>query len=161
MEYTGKGDLNIGVVGGKGCGKTNLIKRYILGKYEEYPGSKGCLVYKKSIIDRGRTYILHIRDIPNLGSSTSDRNYEFVDEVDGFIFVFAIDNKHSFLHLQTIYQNIMRRYQNKRPPCLLVGTKMDLILKTQVTSRQASQLARFWLTHYYQTSALQYINISI
>ena len=72
---------------------------------------------------------------------------------DGFLLVFAINDKESFEALKGKYERVMKGCHNKYCPLLLVGNKNDLENERQVEYDVAKNLADSWKCEYMETSA--------
>ena len=72
---------------------------------------------------------------------------------DGFLLVFAINDKESFELLKGKYQRVIKGKHGNKCPMLLVGNKQDLEKERQVLYKDAKALADSWGIEYIETSA--------
>ena len=72
---------------------------------------------------------------------------------EGFMLVFAIDDKESFDLIKTKRERVLKGKHNEPTPMILVGNKKDLEDKRKVTSEEAKALADSWGIEYIETSA--------
>eukprot|EP01125_Pyxidicula_operculata_P017557 TRINITY_DN6147_c0_g1_i2.p1 TRINITY_DN6147_c0_g1~~TRINITY_DN6147_c0_g1_i2.p1 ORF type:complete len:111 (+),score=12.62 TRINITY_DN6147_c0_g1_i2:275-607(+) len=78
---------------------------------------------------------------------------------DGVIFVYAIDNRLSFEQLNYYREKIIREKESDSFTCVVCASKCDLESARQVSKSEGKELAKKWNALYYETSALQKINI--
>ena len=72
---------------------------------------------------------------------------------EGFIFVFAINDKSSFERMQPLRERIIKAKHGANVPILLVGNMQDLSNDRQVKYEEAKKLADSWGIDYIETSA--------
>ena len=72
---------------------------------------------------------------------------------EGFLLVFAINEKESFELLKGKHDRVIKGKHGVKCPILLVGNKHDLAEERQVTQEEANQLAQSWGIEYIETSA--------
>ena len=73
---------------------------------------------------------------------------------EGFLLVFAINDKESFKLIRGKYDRIVKgKGGEKKPPILLVGNKQDLEKERTVSQDEAKQLASSLGIDYMETSA--------
>ena len=77
---------------------------------------------------------------------------------DGFLLVFAINDKNTFEAIKVKYNRILKGKHNVKCPILLVGNKVDLENDREVTFSDAKQLAESWGIEYMETSAKNNFN---
>ncbi len=76
---------------------------------------------------------------------------------DGFLLVFAIDDKESFDSIKTKHERVLKG-KKKKPPFVLVGNKKDLEDRRKVSFDDAKKLADSWGIEYIETSAKNNLN---
>ena len=79
---------------------------------------------------------------------------KWISNASGFLLVFAINDLETFNSLK----NIIARIKNNEAdnlPFVLVGNKIDLIHKREVSAQQANELAKSIKAKYIETSALK------
>ncbi len=73
---------------------------------------------------------------------------------DGFLLVFAINDKESFELLKSKHDRVIKgKHGDDKCPILLVGNKQDLEKERTVEFAEAKQLADSWKAEYIETSA--------
>ena len=142
------------VVLGKGTvGKTSLIFKYIKNTC---PGE-----HDPTVEDYYSTQIKmpngEERTFKILDTAGEDDYQTMIDEwiktANGFLLVFAINDKDSFDALKAKLKRINKNNKGDIP-CILVGNKCDLESKREVNKQDAMDLAKALGTKYIETSAL-------
>ena len=72
---------------------------------------------------------------------------------EGFLLVFAINDKESFELIKSKRERILKGKHGEKTPMILVGNKFDLASERQVTIDEAKNLANQWGIEYIETSA--------
>ena len=78
---------------------------------------------------------------------------EWIKIADGFLLVFAINDKESFESLKQIILRI-RKNNKKEYPIILVGNKCELEDKREINKQHAMEFAKTIGAKYYETSPL-------
>ena len=78
---------------------------------------------------------------------------EWIKAADGFLLLFAINDKESFTALKGKLKKINKNNKGNIP-CILVGNKCDLEDKREVKRVEAENFAKSFGLKYYETSAL-------
>ena len=105
----------------------------------------------------GQEYKLEILDTP--GDEQLILNMDsLISSSEGFLLVFAIDDKESFTLLKGKHDLILKGKQETKCPILLVGNKQDLENDRQVTCAEAKAQADSWGIEYIETSAITGVN---
>ncbi|EPB76070.1 Ras family protein, partial [Ancylostoma ceylanicum] len=75
-------------------------------------------------------------------------------DIDGFILVYAIDDKKSFEIIQIIHDKIMETIGDDKVPIVIVGNKVDLQHASRVVTKEdGAKLAQKWKAAFIETSA--------
>ena len=82
---------------------------------------------------------------------------EWIKAAEGFLLLFAINDKESFKALEDKYKRIVNNNKQKAP-IIVVGNKCDLEDKRQITKEQGMEFANKIGAKYYETSALTDFN---
>lgn len=82
----------------------------------------------------------------------------WIDFGEGFLLVFAINDKTSFNELDKRKSKIDLIKKNKNTPVVLIGNKSDLKDSREVSKEEAEKKAKTWGTVYIETSALENVN---
>jgi GTPase KRas protein len=77
----------------------------------------------------------------------------WINFAEGFLLVFAINDKESFESLVKRRDRILKLKKGQNSPIVLVGNKCDLANQRKVTQEEANELARQWNAKYIETSA--------
>ena len=77
---------------------------------------------------------------------------------EGFLLVFAINDKYSFDFIQKKRECIIKGKHGESVPMILVGNKLDLENNRQVSTEEAKKLAESWGIEYIETSVKNNIN---
>lgn len=79
----------------------------------------------------------------------------WIDYGDGFLLVFALNDKSSFIALDKRKQKIDLIKKKTKCPIILVGNKSDLQDERKVTRKEAEDKAKAWGATYVETSAFK------
>ena len=145
------------VVLGKGVvGKTSLIYRFVKDAFPEAHDPTIEDNYKPMVEINNESIEIQIVD------TAGEEDYQnmldqWIDVADGFLLVFAINDKDTFNVLDEKYKRI-EKHKEKNVPIILVGNKCDLENERQVTKEEANQKAAAWKAKYIETSALTDVN---
>jgi small GTP-binding protein len=78
----------------------------------------------------------------------------WINFAEGFLLVFAINDKDSFESLVRRRDRILKLKKGQNCPIVIVGNKCDLVgEERKVTKEDANELARQWNAKYIETSA--------
>jgi small GTP-binding protein len=142
----------IGLFGKGVVGKFCLIKRFLTGIFPTLTEPEIELRFRAEI------------DIPKQGKKTfeildtaGNEDYDslfktWIQETDGFLLVFAINNKESFQFIKNRYKTIKELDKDKNP-IIIVGNKCDLESERKIDSQEAIEYAKEIGSKYYETSA--------
>ena len=143
---------------GKGMvGKSSLTYRFINFNAPEVHDptieDKFCI---ESNID-GKDIIINILD------TAGQDDYQglidtWIDTGEGFLLVFAINDRESFDELDKKKSKIEAIKRSSQTPIILVGNKSDLDNEREVTIKEAEEKARSWNASYIETSAKNDVN---
>ena len=137
---------------GKGVvGKSSLTYRYI--NYQMPSGHDPTIEdrYKKNSTIENKLYSIEILD------TAGEDDYQnmmdmWINFGEGFLLVFAINDKESFSLLRGKRERILKGKHGEPTPMVLVGNKQDL-KDRKVQYNEAKQLADLWGIEYIETSA--------
>ena len=141
------------VVLGKGVvGKTSLIYRFVKDAFPEAHDPTIEDNYKAMVEINNESIEIQIVD------TAGEEDYQnmldqWIDVADGFLLVFAINDKDTFNVLDEKYKRISK-HKDKNVPIVLVGNKCDLENERAVTKEEANHKASAWKAKYIETSAL-------
>ena len=146
-------DFTIVVLGKGTVGKTSLIFQYIK---KSCPTDHDPTV-EDSYTTQIRTYTGEERQFKILDTAGEDDYQTMIDEwikaANGFLLLFAINDKESF---EALKAKVVRIKKNNKGdlPIILVGNKCDLESSREVEKQSAVDYAKSIGAKYYETSAL-------
>ena len=146
------------LVGDSSVGKTSLINRYVLNRFEkEYKATIGCDFLAKAIALDGVEYSLQIWDTAGNERYNSVVN-SFYRGSDGVVVVFDVTNQKSFDNVDYWLRQFREGVSNDDVPVILAGNKVDVDtarpdsdLRRVVTAAQAA--SKIGYATYIETSA--------
>ena len=116
--------VNVVVFGSGGVGKTSLVRRYLYNCFQEKYQPTIEDDYRKVISYKGNLCDLTILDTTGTHQFPAMRNLA-IRNGDGFIIVYAIDDKLSLLEAKRLHDEIVEVKENKDVPVVLLGNKSD------------------------------------
>ena len=128
-------DLKLGILGTTNSGKSALVHRFLTGTYMQEESPEGGRFKKEVIID-GQSYLLLLRD------EGGQPEMQFTHWVDAIIFVFSLENEHSFSIINQYFLK-MNHYRNMSDvPFILVGSQGNFEkIQNQFTNLEYTQLS--------------------
>ena len=133
--------LNICVLGQSNTGKTALINRFINGKFPT--------VHDTTIEDQFNlpTIIDGIDCQLNITDTAGNADYQsmldtWISNSEGFILVYSVEDKESFIYVCMIYERIVKIKISKRFSVIIVGNKCELEDKRKVTKEEVEKYCR-------------------
>eukprot|EP01120_Amphizonella_sp_Union-15-10_P013238 TRINITY_DN6124_c0_g1_i1.p1 TRINITY_DN6124_c0_g1~~TRINITY_DN6124_c0_g1_i1.p1 ORF type:complete len:195 (-),score=38.09 TRINITY_DN6124_c0_g1_i1:52-636(-) len=114
-------------------------------------------LYRKQINVEGTALLLEILDTAGQEEYSAMRD-QYIRAGQGFLVVFSVDNRKSFDKLYLYREAILQVKDTDYFPIVLLGNKIDLDNR-QVTTAEASALAKSWDVPYMETSAKSRINV--
>ena len=117
--------LRICVLGKTMVGKTCLINRYLNGKYQVEHDRTIEEQYSKYLKIKDEDCMLEITDTGGLDEYLSSLDI-WINNSDGFLLVYSINDKDSFDGIKMRYENILKYKKSKKFCALVVGIKTDL-----------------------------------
>uniref|UniRef100_A0A1I8A385 GTP-binding protein Rheb n=1 Tax=Steinernema glaseri TaxID=37863 RepID=A0A1I8A385_9BILA len=156
-EQRGKGNealqRKIAVMGYPCVGKSSLTLRYVEGSFPDAYDTTIEDYHQKRMQLNNRTYLLKITD------SAGQQEYSLFPrscsvDIDGYILVYAIDDKRSFEIMQTIHDKIIDSIGDIHVPLVVVGNKQDLQHNSRmVPYQEGERLAQQWHASFIEASA--------
>ena len=145
--------IKLAVIGKGVVGKSSVTYRFL--NYQVPKGHDPTLEdrYKvKAYALEGRSYDVEILD------TAGEEDYQTMIDMwinfgQGFLLVFAINDRESFNVLPTKRDRVLKGKHNELTPMVLVGNKQDLAKDRTVTYEEAKNLADSWGIEYIETSA--------
>ena len=144
--------IKIAVLGKGVVGKSSLTYRFI--NYDVSTEHDATIEdrYKSNLNIEGTNYEVEILD------TAGEEDYQNMMDMwisfgEGFLLVFAINDKESFNLIKSKHDRILRGKHGVKYPTLLVGNKQDLENERQVNYSEAKEMADKWGIEYIETSA--------
>ncbi|CAG5957563.1 unnamed protein product [Menidia menidia] len=153
-------DIKLALLGSQGAGKSAVLVRFLTRRFiGEYASNANSLYNKRLSID-GRQLNLEVFDPCSQGSEVRCIMEEPVDWADGFVVVYNISDRTSFINAKSILRQIREaRMDNCKGetdvPVCLVGNKQDLCHARQVREDEGRCLAQESRCHFQEVSAAE------
>lgn len=150
------------MVGNGGVGKSALTLQFMYDEFvEDYEPTKADS-YRKKVIFDGQEAQIDILDTAGQEDYAAIRDNYFRSG-EGFLCVFSITEKESFEATIEFREQILRvkgvDHNTDSIPFILVGNKVDLEDKRQVSLAEAEKRAANWKVTYVETSAKTRLNV--
>ncbi|CAM1319238.1 RASL12 (predicted) [Pycnogonum litorale] len=136
--------FKIAVVGDHGVGKSALTVKYLTKRFiSEYDPTLEDTYSKYDVVMQQNVFVT-LMDTYDDGTKNPTR---FLDWADGFIVVYAVNQRSTFERAQQILEKISQRRKNVinssviEAPCILVGNKSDLARYRQVSKVEGHDLS--------------------
>ncbi|XP_068168575.1 RERG/RAS-like b isoform X3 [Antennarius striatus] len=153
-------DVKLALLGGPGAGKSAVLVRFLTRRFiGEYASSDNSLYHKRLSVD-GRQLNLKVFDPCSQSSEARCIVGEPLDWADGFVVVYDISDRASFINAK----NVLRQIREARGdggkgdtevPVCLVGNKQDLCHARQVCEVEGRCLAQETRCHFQEVSAAE------
>jgi len=150
--------IKIVILGTGGVGKSCLTIRYIQDVFFDTYDPTIEDSYRHQIEISDKVYVLEILDTAGTQQFHSMRDM-YMKSGDGFLVVYSIEFKSTFLEAESLYGDVLRVRDADRVPLLLVGNKCDLVNR-EVTPQDGQAKAAQWGVPFYETSAKTDTNIA-
>ncbi|KAL0967972.1 hypothetical protein UPYG_G00260520 [Umbra pygmaea] len=140
-------NIKLALLGSQGAGKSAVLVRFLTKRFiGEYASNANSLYRKRLSID-GRQLNLEVFDPCSQGTEARCILEEPVDWADGFVVVYNINDRTSFINAENILHQIREtRMENSKGefevPVCLMGNKQDLSHVRQVCEEEGRLLAQ-------------------
>jgi small GTP-binding protein len=151
--------IKILTLGDSGVGKTSIIQKFVNDKFNQNMLSTiGVDFQSKEIIINNTKIKLKIWD------TTGQERFktltsQYYNGADGALLIFDVTSKLSFERINFWINELKEKKKLNELGLLLIGNKIDLNEKRNVKKEEAEEFAKEYNINYYETSALQNINI--
>ncbi|PAV62142.1 hypothetical protein WR25_07531 [Diploscapter pachys] len=143
----------IAVMGYPCVGKSSLTLRFVQGEFPDVYDTTIEDLHQKNYHYNGREYNLRITDTAGQQEFSIFPRSCSVD-IDGYVLVYAIDDRKSFETIQMIYEKVIENVGGSKVPLLLVGNKVDLQHSSRVVPQaEAKNFAEKWHARFIEVSA--------
>lgn len=159
-------DIKLALLGSEGAGKSAVLVRFLTKRFIGEYASNANSLYRKRLSVEGRQLNLEVFDPCSQSAESRCILEEPVEWADGFVVVYNISDRTSFLNAK----NILREIKEAREegckgevdiPICLVGNKQDLCHARQVIEEEGHILAQEYRCHFQEVSAAEdYLEIS-
>lgn len=136
---------------GRPCvGKSALVVRYLTKRFIwEYDPTLECTYKHHTIVD-DEPVVIEILD--TAGQDETIHREGHVRWADGFVLVYAINDRQSFEDIYSIKQ-YLDEIKRTNVQCILVGNKTDLLHERKISTSEGQKLAQDMACAFFETSA--------
>lgn len=152
MEY------RIVIVGSGATGKSSMTIRFIQNFFVDDYDPTIEDSYRKQVAVDGEACLMDILDTAGQEEYSAMRD-QYMRSGQGFILVYAINNKLSFNEIDSFRNQLIRVKDMDNVPTVLVGNKCDLEEQREVPRLQGINKAKEFNCPFFETSALECINV--
>ncbi|KAI5795573.1 ras-like protein [Geopyxis carbonaria] len=146
------------VVGGGGVGKSCLTIQLIQSHFvDEYDPTIEDSYRKQCVID-DEVALLDVLDTAGQEEYSAMRE-QYMRTGEGFLLVYSITSRTSFIEIATFQQQILRVKDKDYFPVIVVGNKCDLDMDRAVSQQEGRDLANHFSCRFIETSAKARINV--
>jgi len=146
------------VVGGGGVGKSCLTIQLIQSHFvDEYDPTIEDSYRKQCVID-DEVALLDVLDTAGQEEYSAMRE-QYMRTGEGFLLVYSITSRTSFIEIATFQQQILRVKDKDYFPVIVVGNKCDLDIDRAVSQQEGRDLASHFSCRFIETSAKAKINV--
>uniref|UniRef100_A0A8R1HGS4 Uncharacterized protein n=1 Tax=Caenorhabditis japonica TaxID=281687 RepID=A0A8R1HGS4_CAEJA len=149
---TNRLNRKVAVMGYPHVGKSALVLRFTQNVFPEKYESTIEDQHQKQLSFFQRDYNLRVTDTGGQQEYTVFPRSCSLD-INGFILVYAIDDRKSFEMCSNIYDKIVRTYGDTSIPIVVVGNKTDLGAQRVVQFDEGEALARQWDAKFLEITA--------
>ncbi|KAI9296641.1 ras-like protein 1 [Neoconidiobolus thromboides FSU 785] len=114
--------------------------------------------YRKQCVVDNEVAMLDILDTAGQEEYSAMRE-QYMRTGEGFLMVYSITDKESFLEVSALKELILRVKDKDIFPIVIAGNKCDLESERQVTVQEGKDLASTFKCQFFETSAKQKINV--
>lgn len=146
---------SIMMIGDSYSGKTSLVLKLIQNTFiPKYDKTLSETYEKRMKVDDEET-LVEIVDVGGTPEqSFSPLNIPSILRCVGFVFVYSINSRQSFVNLESLIKEVIKIKQSTRLPSVVMANKLDLKAHRQVTEEEGVNLAKkFECAAFVETSA--------
>ncbi|EFP09190.1 CRE-RHEB-1 protein [Caenorhabditis remanei] len=161
MSNSNRQSLNrkVAVMGYPHVGKSAIVLRFTQNVFPERYESTIEDQHTKHMTAFQRDYNLRVTDTAGQQEYTVFPRSCSLD-INGFILVYAIDDRKSFEMCTNIYEKIVRTYGDTSIPIVIVGNKSDLNTQRVVQQVEGQKLAEEWDAKFVEITAKESNRVS-
>lgn len=151
-------EYKIVIFGAGAVGKSALTIQFVQGYFITDYDPTIEDTYKRVLNVDGENVNLNILDTAGQDDFAPMRT-SYMRQGKGFILVYSIDNRTSFEEIELFHRDIEKTKASTQVPCIICGNKCDLEDKRVVSLAEGEDLARKLNCEFFETSALNNLNI--
>ena len=151
-----KNNLNkIVVVGPESTGKSDLVRMYCMGTFDDnYKPTIGISIKKKKLqISKNYNILLYLLDLGGIKSFAKIRKF-YYNYSSAVLILFDYSRIETFNNIIDWIEETHQFIKDKSIPIVLIGNKIDLIDSRESLRRKAQNLAEQYNFPFFETSAL-------
>ena len=152
VESKGRIEYKIAVIGSTGVGKSSLCLQFTRNKFQEKYEPTIEDYYRREAVVDGDPIVFDIIDTAGQEGNLTNLSM-LINQASGFLLVYDIVRMHSYIELQKFYDRILDIKNTNNPPIVLVGNKLDIAGKREVSVDEGMSLARKWKCKFWEVSA--------
>jgi len=120
--------------------------------------------YEPTEVDSYRKKLTSLNGLIDILDTAGQEDYAVIRDGyfrsgEGFLCVFSIVERESFAAMSDFREQILRVKGDVQIPMILVGNKVDLADRREVSQQEAESLAQSWGVSYVETSAKTCVNV--
>ncbi|EFC40049.1 ras family small GTPase [Naegleria gruberi] len=133
-------EVKLAIIGSGGVGKSCVTCRFISDSYSEnYDPTIEDSYYKVTELENGQSCGFSILDTAGQEEFSSLRE-NWMKQADGFLLVFALNDKKSYENIEELYEQILRvKDVDDWPAIVLLGNKVDLAEENPELNRKVEK----------------------
>lgn len=147
------------VCGARGCGKTSVLEKLIYGNNGPFSATLEDVYVANIETERGIKERVRFYDTAGLDGQTKEVPRHLLQAADGFVIVYSVEDRASFLLAESIRKEIRNIGEKKDQVVLVLGTKVDLAESRQVDSTQAADWAAAEKVRLAEVSSLDRVSL--
>jgi len=153
-------EINLVVLGDKGCNKSALTNLYVQGIFIEQYDPTAEDDYKKQEEVDGKTRTLIILDTAGTESFSAMRDL-YVKNAHGVMLVYSINDRNTFNSIHDHHELVLRIKDVNSVPCVVVGIALNTesLSERQVSYDDGVQLAKSINASFFEVNIRQKVNI--
>lgn len=152
-------NIKICVLGDEGVGKSSLSLQFTQSHFPQDFDPSIEDVYTKDMNINEKNYKVHVLDTANNDEYSHLKDVQ-LEQADGFILVYKVNDLESMGSAANSYRHIMRIH-GVLPPCILIGNQTDLIHERLISPQEGEELvSELGLNKYFEASAKNNHNVN-
>lgn len=152
VESKGPHEYKIALLGSTGVGKSSLCLQFTRNKFQEKYEPTIEDYYRREATLDGESILFDIVDTAGQEGNLTNLDI-LISQASGFLLVFDITRMQSYIELQKFYDRVLHVKNATNVPIVLVGNKLDVAGKREVSVDEGMALARKWSCKFWEVSA--------